>query len=170
MERAGTGRPKRGISRAGIALIAALSAIATLWGSHAAWAQKEIFATNFSPDGSVPDTVTVYHRTADGKRNVPIRTLSGTSTGLIFPAGVALDPVNNHMWVANLGGPSIAVYNRYATGDTPPLRTIRGLNTNLAFPAGLALDLVNNEVLVTNTSSVTAYRRAVTGPEDEPPR
>ena len=58
-------------------------------GSWTAWAQDELFATNFGNN-----SVTVYTRTANG--NVaPLRTISGAATRLTQPAGLAVDTVND---------------------------------------------------------------------------
>jgi len=46
--------------------------------------------------------------------------------------------------------PSITVYDRTASGDTPPLRTIEGPRTRLNWPAGLAVDLDRGELFVAN--------------------
>jgi DNA-binding beta-propeller fold protein YncE len=47
-------------------------------------------------------------------------------------------------------GPSITVYTRTATGDTPPLRIIQGSKTQLNWPAGIVLDKKRGELLVAN--------------------
>jgi hypothetical protein len=46
--------------------------------------------------------------------------------------------------------PSINVYNRLATGDTPPLRVIQGPKTQLNWPAAIAVDERNGELFVAN--------------------
>jgi len=46
--------------------------------------------------------------------------------------------------------PSINVYSRTATGDTPPLRVITGPKTQLNWPTGLAYDELTDEVFVAN--------------------
>jgi hypothetical protein len=77
----------------------------------------------------------VYSRTAAGNA-MPIRTLnlpSGSS-----PFGVAVDTVNDELFVTNSGGTgvsaSIAVYSRTASGNAVPLRVIVGGATGLSGP------------------------------------
>jgi hypothetical protein len=81
----------------------------------------------------------VYSRTANGDI-APTRTISGASTGLDFPTGLALDLTNNELFVANPNANSITVYSRTANGDIAPTRTISGASTGLNTPTGLALD------------------------------
>ena len=46
--------------------------------------------------------------------------------------------------------PSINVYSRTASGDTPPLRVIEGPQTQLNWPAAIAVDERNGELFVAN--------------------
>jgi DNA-binding beta-propeller fold protein YncE len=46
--------------------------------------------------------------------------------------------------------PSINVYSRTASGNTPPLRVIEGPRTQLNWPAGIALDERRSELFVAN--------------------
>jgi DNA-binding beta-propeller fold protein YncE len=63
---------------------------------HVAFAQ-EIFVPN-----GLNNSVTVYAQSANG--NVaPLRTIAGAATGLDAPFGVAVDTVNNELFVANNG-------------------------------------------------------------------
>jgi hypothetical protein len=94
----------------------------------AAWAQEEIFVTNFTNN-----SVTVYARTAAGN-TAPLRTLSGSATGLGFPTGLVVDSVNNELLVTNPGNDSVTVHTRTASGNTVPLRTISGGLTGLNGP------------------------------------
>ncbi len=125
----------------------------------AAWAQGELFVTN-----ARSNSVTVYARTA-ARNTAPLRTLSGSSTGLSAPEGLALDLVHNELMVANISNNSVAVYARGASGDTPPLRSIQGSATGLNRPFGLAVDLVHDELVVVNFNapSVTVYARTADG-------
>jgi len=149
----------RGISTlAWIALIAALAGAGVLTegrSPRAAWAQVEVFVTNY-----LGDSVTTYSRTVRGFRT-PLRILSGSLTDLSAPAGLAVDTVNNEILVANIR--SITVYSLAASGNDAPLRTISGAATGLAQPIGLAVDTVNQEVLVANESSITVYSRTADG-------
>ena len=46
--------------------------------------------------------------------------------------------------------PSINVYRRTASGNTPPLRVIEGPNTQLNWPAGIVIDERRGELYVAN--------------------
>jgi hypothetical protein len=87
---------------------------------------------------SGPDCcVTVYSKNATG--NVaPIRTISGSNTGLDFPYSIALDSKNNIYVVnyatGNSSSESITVYAAGANGNAKPIRTISGSNTGLNQP------------------------------------
>lgn len=115
-----------------------LAGIVSILGSGLAVAQDEIFVTNGNNN-----SVTVYSRTVNG--NVaPVRTLVGAAPGLDLPQGVAVDLVNNELWVVNRstgGGWFVAVYPRTANGNVAPLRTISGAATGLNSPISLAISL-----------------------------
>ena len=55
----------------------------------------------------------------------PLRTISGTNTGLSSPTGVVLDNAGN-LYVTNNNVNSITVYPPGASGNVPPSRTISG--------------------------------------------
>ena len=125
----------------------------------AALAQDEIFAVNGL------GYIVVQGRILNG--NVaPIRVLTGGSTGLAGPVGIAVDTTHNELIVSNVAG-SVTVYTRLALGDAAPLRTISGAGTGLNTPGGLALDLAHNEIFVTNrgssAQSITVYSRTASG-------
>jgi hypothetical protein len=88
-------------------------------------------------------SVTVYAAGANG--NVaPIRTISGSNTGLNNPEGLVLD-AGRELYVASfIGGPrgrgSVTVYSPDANGNVTPIRTINGNHTGLYGPVGIALD------------------------------
>ena len=46
--------------------------------------------------------------------------------------------------------PSITVYPKTASGDTPPLRVIEGPKTQMNWPTGIAVDSERNELIVAN--------------------
>jgi DNA-binding beta-propeller fold protein YncE len=155
-----------------LGLVAALSG-GTVLGLSArpAGAQDELFVAN-----PVADSITVYGRTASDDV-APLRSISGTATGLAGPGGIAVDPANDEVLVANARGHSITVYGRAASGNISALRTIRGAATGLSSPSSLAVDTVNDEVLVTNVlranglpgqpatprGSITVYGRTASG-------
>ncbi len=122
----------------------------------------EIYVANQSSN-----SITVYSRTASG--NVaPLRTISGTTTGLYRPGGITVDTVNNEIDIVNGSdnyyNNSITVYSRTASGNVAPLRTISGTTTGLNSPNGIAVDTVNNEIDVANHyGPVTVYARTASG-------
>jgi DNA-binding beta-propeller fold protein YncE len=125
----------------------------------------EIFVSSLSspPTPTIPETVsviTVYSRTAAGNV-LPLRTITGSSTGLNQPSAMALDIANNEIFVANAGNDSITVYARTVSGNTAPLRSISGNATGLSQPRGIVVDAAHDVIMVSNFSSdsVTVYPR-----------
>ncbi len=115
-----------------------------------------------------PSSITVYPRTASGN-TPPLRTVVGAATGLVGPAGLAVDTLNSELVVVNAdgfgGNPSITVYPRTANGNVAPLRSLQGPATGLSLPGGVALDAATNELVVTNrnNNSITVYPRTASG-------
>ncbi len=123
--------------------------------------------------------VAVWPQYAEGN-DPPIRLLQGDQTRLANPTGMAYDSQRELLFVANHGQvssrptdrpnadnrplgnrvavpgsgrflpPSINVYRRTASGDTPPLRVIEGPRTRLNWPAAIAIDERNGELFVAN--------------------
>jgi len=132
------------------------------------------------------NTVVVYRREAFGGEK-PVRTLHGEKTGLADPHGVAVDDLNNEMFVVNHGNwapvdqkeaaqngdwegghfqlPSVNAYTVEAQDNTAPLRSIQGSQTRLNWPMGVSLDIGHNEIAVANygNDSILIYRRTDTG-------
>ena len=72
----------------------------------------------------------------------PTATISGGSTGLSSPNGVAVDS-GDKIYVADdgaPGAPSVLVYSAGSNGDVAPINTISGSNTSLSYPQGIAVD------------------------------
>lgn len=97
-----------------------------------------IYVANATLPSGLPG-VTVYAKRANGDV-APIRTISGSSTGLTAPNGIALDSGGN-IYVANYqsGGGSVTVYAKGAKGNVAPLRTITGSHTLLDAPGGMTV-------------------------------
>jgi len=120
-----------------------------------------------------PFSVTVYAAGATGNVK-PIQTIrNGTSgSGLELPFGIALDPLNGDIYVANADGGSsgsstvgsVAIYAPGSNGYVPPIGIIEGSSTGLQSPRGLVLDASGN-VYVSNggNNSVTVYASGSTG-------
>jgi hypothetical protein len=83
------------------------------------------------------NAVTVYAPDATG--NVaPIRTISGSKTGLTYSTQVALD-ASRFIYVTNRDASSVTVYAPSANGNVAPVRTVSGSKTLLNAPAGISL-------------------------------
>jgi DNA-binding beta-propeller fold protein YncE len=83
------------------------------------------------------DTVSVFDASLGAAANA-LRKF-GDMAGVRFPFGMAVDPVNNLIFVTNQDSHSVTVYNRTDTGDIAPVRTIQGANTGISMPWGLAI-------------------------------
>ncbi len=83
------------------------------------------------------ETVSVYDASQTGDI-APLQSF-GSLTQLGNPQFVAVDTVNNEIFVTNLTGNSVTVYGRTANGNVAPTRTISGENTRLGDPAFLAV-------------------------------
>jgi DNA-binding beta-propeller fold protein YncE len=94
-------------------------------------------------------SISVYSANARGD-TAPLRTITGTHTGLDWPMGVAQDPKHDTIVVANNGDSSILIFDRNARGDVAPVRTIRGSRTGIDRPIGVAVDPQNGEIWVSN--------------------
>src|SRR5439155_234425 len=112
------------------------------------------------------DVITVY-ATANGNAT-PIRTISGSNTGLGCPAGLGLDAAGE-LYVANPCGGSITVFAAGADGNATPTRTIIGSNTGLNGASGIALDdaghlyVTNAGSYLANAGSVKVYAAGASG-------
>ena len=96
----------------------------------------------------------------------PIRTITGGTTGLYYPYGVAV-LADGALAVVNFVGNSVTVYAAGADGNVAPIRTIAGTNTGLNRPSGVAVladgALAISNFANSNTSSVTVYAAGATG-------
>lgn len=84
----------------------------------------------------------------------PARTISGASTLLSVPHDLAIDPVNNLLYVAD--GTQILVFQSASTanGNVPPVH-----NIGLGFAVGaIVLDVADNRLYVADTSGNTIER------------
>jgi hypothetical protein len=105
-------------------------------------------------------SIEVFAANPSGTLNeAPIATITGNSTGLNIPAGVALD-ASGRIYVSNDGGtPSITVYaaNPSGTLNEAPLATIAGTNTFLSDPIGLTVDASGNIYVANEGGSILVY-------------
>ncbi len=88
------------------------------------------------------ESVTAYATASIGATSspnvAPIRTISGSSTGLSFPDGIDVDS-SGRIYVANQFDNDITSYPATANGNVTPLATIAGGNTGLAGPGAIAV-------------------------------
>lgn len=111
-----------------------------------------------------PPSVTVYRADARGNA-APVRVIEGPKTQLSWPTGIAVDPQNGEIYVANDTGNSITVYSPTAQGDAAPVRVLKGAKTLLKNPTGVYVDASNDEVWVASLGNhmATVYKRGASG-------
>ena len=80
-----------------------------------------------------------------GGEEAPIRVIQGSNTRLVAPDRLAVDPVNNEIFVPE--GDVVLVYPREANGNVAPIRTIEGPDTQLGAGA-VGVDYVNDLLVV----------------------
>jgi DNA-binding beta-propeller fold protein YncE len=116
----------------------------------------EIYIVSQKPS-SQNGLITVW---AEGSTSTssPLRTIEIVPTGFSFGSplgGVAVDPVNNELFVTNTSSPqspALVVYPRTASGLSPaPLRSL--ISSDLQAANQIAVDSTNNVVAVTAYSS-----------------
>jgi 6-phosphogluconolactonase (cycloisomerase 2 family) len=108
------------------------------------------------------NTTTSYPASANGP-TAPLAagSLSGTAAALNVPYGIFADLTNGELFVANLGGNSVNVYNLGDGGATAPKRQITGLG----HPAGVWVDASHDQLVIANNSpaSIQVYARTASG-------
>jgi hypothetical protein len=126
------------------------------------------------PAAGVPTEVVVYAANPSGAAPTVISTITGSSTGLNFPYGIALDSTGK-IYVANLAvaatTSSITVYaaNPSGTLNEAPLATISGSSTGLVAPTAVALDASGKIYVANANSSITVYGPNPSGTLNEAP-
>jgi hypothetical protein len=122
-----------------------------------------------TPDGGPPpspspgiyitqtNAVLVFAANATGN-TAPLRTITGSLTGLNVPIGLAQDSQGN-LYVANRSGSTVTVYAPLATGNVAPLRTLTA-PTMLA-PQGVAVG-VGDDVYVSTCPTCNSTPGGVT--------
>lgn len=103
----------------------------------------------------VGPSVTVYPKNASGDA-APLRVIAGPKTQMDWPTGVAVDPDNGEVFVANDGGNSVLVFSATANGDEAPIRFIGGPKSMVKYPTGVFFDAKNHELWVANFGNHTA--------------
>jgi hypothetical protein len=111
-----------------------------------------------------PPSITVYARTAKGNA-APLRKIQGPDTGLNWPTGLAFDPRERELFVANDAAHEILVFDAEASGNARPKRRLKGAQTKLSNPTAVAADTKNRELWVANFGghSATVYDMSASG-------
>ena len=130
---------------------------------------QELFVPNNLESASAAINVYDLNASFPGS-DLSKRTIAGPLTLLNRPAGLAVDPVDQELYVSNdLDGSSfIAVYSLGASGNVAPLRVLQGPLTGINGPIGMAVDVVHDELFVVNYrvadgGSVTVFSRTASG-------
>jgi DNA-binding beta-propeller fold protein YncE len=108
--------------------------------------------------GNASDALLVYDAANSVTGNTAAsRTVTGLSTTLNAPRGIAVDMARNQIYIANFSSNSILVFSnaRTMTGDTVPSRVIAGATTTLNGPSALFFDMFNDRLYVANTTANT---------------
>ena len=94
----------------------------------------------------------------------PVKTITGTNTGLNLPYQVAFDGSNNIYVVNGNGFGSVVEYAAGASGNATPIATIAGNATGLDGPEAIAVDSMGR-IYVGNsaTNTITVYPPGSTG-------
>lgn len=97
----------------------------------------------FTVPQHVAQAVLTFAGGASGEA-APLRVIQGSRTGLTSPARVAVDPVNNEIYVPD---GSVLVYERMANGNVAPKRSLEGPDKSLS-AVDVHIDPVNNLIVV----------------------
>lgn len=94
----------------------------------------------------------------------PAATISGANTHLSRPQYMVLDIAADRLFVANLGGSSIPVFDQVSTtsGNIAPSREIVGPATGLLLPVALACDKARDLLYVADGPDIAVFGTAST--------
>ncbi|MBI5546241.1 MAG: hypothetical protein HY901_20310 [Deltaproteobacteria bacterium] len=119
----------------------------------------ELFVADFAAN-----QIDVYSAKFDTQ--VPLRSLKGPLTGLDQPRALALDKMNNRLFVANAD--SITVYSKGASDDVAPIATIAASTPGLSEPSALAIDEAGKELWVADPEARALLVYVVGGTAEAP--
>ncbi len=104
----------------------------------------------YSVNNDTQDTMVIFAREAEG--NVPPKRKLSTPHGTF---GIAVDEVEEELYLTVEHQNSVVVFEKYAEGDTPFHRELRGEKTMLADPHGITIDVRNQRMYVGNHGNRT---------------
>jgi DNA-binding beta-propeller fold protein YncE len=110
---------------------------------------------SYQPGRFDPPSITIFAASAAGNAK-PLRTITGTRTGLNWPMGVEVDAQRDEIAVANYGDNSVRFYRRSAEGNVEPVRLLKGSRTGIVGPVDVTVDATRNELWVANYADHTA--------------
>jgi hypothetical protein len=91
----------------------------------------------------------------------PLRVIQGSLTQLKAPDRMALDPVNNEIYIVERG--YVLVFPREANGNVAPIRRLEGPNTGISGLSFVAIDPVRNLLLAAGGGKIRIFNRTDTG-------
>jgi secreted PhoX family phosphatase len=122
-----------------------------------------IYVANEGSIAGLPDSITVYSPGSNGN-SAPANIISGSSTALASPGGVAVD-ANGYIYATSLGvegvgSVAVLIYAPGSTGNIAPTTSIDGDCAVLTSPGAIALDS-NQNVYLTNPGNVASSDESV---------
>lgn len=124
--------------------------------------KQQMYVGSLGTGTAILPGVAIYPKNASGMQRAT-RDISGSSTGLGSPAGVAIDK-SGKVYVANVYQDSVTVYSATANGNASPERTIKGSNTGLDGSFGVAVDAKKNIYVVNDlNNSVRIFSASANG-------
>lgn len=91
----------------------------------------------------------------------PIRIIQGSRTQLKAPDRMAIDPVNNEIYIVEQG--YILVFAREANGNVAPIRRLEGPDTGIAGFSFVAVDPIHNVLIHGGGGKIRIFDRTANG-------
>jgi hypothetical protein len=91
----------------------------------------------------------------------PIRVIQGSRTQLKAPDRMAIDPVNNEIYIVEQG--YILVFPREANGNVAPIRRLEGPDTGIAGFSFIAIDAIHNVLIHGGGGKIRIFDRTANG-------
>ena len=110
-----------------------------------------------------PQAILTFRGDANGE-TAPIRVIQGPLTQMNSPNRLAVDPVNNEIYVPE--GNRVLVFGREANGNVAPIRVLQGPDTQLGGNA-VAGDPIHNVMVVAGQYRREGVRFRIFGRTDE---